>query len=174
MVSRIDHLGLYVADIEAAVRFWRDVVGLDCAGIEDHPETGLRLAHVCINGVELELIEAPVERTQLRHLPYQGPGLYHLALRTDDLAAEVARLQAAGVEMQVGFPLEDAGMRVQFTVPDPAGLAQGVMIELVQRLREAPADAALLARGPGDESGGVQPLRDGPADTAPLARRPGA
>ena len=42
MVSRIDHLGLYVADIEAVVRFWHDVVGLDCAGIEDHLETGQR------------------------------------------------------------------------------------------------------------------------------------
>jgi methylmalonyl-CoA epimerase len=138
MITQVDHVGIYVDDLDAAVAFWRDVVGLECTEISAHPESGLRLAHVCVNGVELELIEAPVEKTMLRHMPYRGAGLYHVGLRTDDLEAEVARLRAAGLELLDETPRAGDGMRVQFTAP--GGLSQGVMIELVDRLRPGPAD----------------------------------
>jgi methylmalonyl-CoA epimerase len=144
MITQVDHLGIYVADLDAAVRFWRDVVGLDCTEISGAREDGLRLAHVCVNGVELELIEAPIEKTMLRHMPHQGAGLYHVGLRTDDLEGTVARLRAAGVAMLDEVPRSGSGMRVQFTAPE--GPAQGVMIEVVERLRPAPADEALRAR----------------------------
>jgi methylmalonyl-CoA epimerase len=141
MITQIDHLGIYVTDLEAAVRFWRDVVGLECTPISDHPEYGLRLAHVSIAGVELELIEAPVETTQLRHMPYQGPGLYHVGLRTDDLEGTIARMRAAGLDLLDESPRGGEGMRIQFTAP--GGPPQGVMIEVVERLRPGPADEAL-------------------------------
>ena len=137
-ISQVDHLGIYVTDLDAAVRFWRDVVGLECSGPEDKPEHGIRLAHVWVNGVELELIEAPVEKTQLRHMSYQGPGLYHVGLRTDDVPAVMARLREAGLRPLDPEPREGEGMRVQFASPD--GPSQGVMIEVVERLRPAPAD----------------------------------
>lgn len=144
-IGRVDHVGIFVADLEAAVHFWRDVVGLECAGIVDRPESGHRLAHVCVNGVELELIEAPVERTMLRHMPHQGPGIYHVGLRTDDLEAAAARLRAAGMRLLDETPRGGDGMRVQFAAPD--GPSQGVMIELVQRLRPGPADLAADRQG---------------------------
>ena len=139
MITQVDHVGIYVEDLEAAVRFWRDVVGLECTEISAHPESGHRLAHVCVNGVELELIEAAaVEDTMLRHMPHRGPGIYHVGLRTDDLEGAAARLRAAGVRMLDETPRTGGGMRVQFAAPD--GLSQGVMIELVDRLRPGPAD----------------------------------
>lgn len=137
-ITQVDHLGVYVEDLDAAVRFWRDVVGLECIGPEDRPEYGLRLAHVCVGGIELELIEAPVDETQIRHMPFQGPGLYHVGLRTDDVAAAVERLRAAGVESLDEQPRAGGGMRVQFT--SPRGPSQGVMIEFVERLVPGPAD----------------------------------
>jgi methylmalonyl-CoA epimerase len=140
MITQVDHLGIYVDDLEAAVRFWRDVVGLECTEISAHPESGHRLAHVCLNGVELELIEAPVERTMLRHMPYRGAGIYHVGLRTDDLDGAAARLRAAGLRLLDETPRGGGGMRVQFAAPE--GLPQGVMIELVDRLRPGPADEA--------------------------------
>jgi methylmalonyl-CoA epimerase len=140
MITQVDHVGIYVDDLEAAVRFWRDVVGLECTEISAHPESGHRLAHVCVNGVELELIEAPVERTMLKHMPYRGPGIYHVGLRTDDLEGAAARLRAAGMRLLDETPRAGGGMRVQFAAPD--GLPQGVMVELVDRLRPGPADLA--------------------------------
>lgn len=137
-ISQIDHIGIYVTDIDEAVAFWRDVVGLSCRGPEDRPEHGIRLAHVCVGGVELELIEAPVDKTQLRHMPYQGPGIYHIGLRTDDVGAVVSRLEEAGASPLDPAPREGDGMRVQFAAP--SGPSQGVMIEVVKRLRPGPAD----------------------------------
>ncbi len=140
MVTGIDHVGIYVSDLEAALRFWRDVVGLECTAIERPGEGALRLAHVCLGGVELELIEAPVAETKLRHMPYQGPGIYHIGLRTDDLEGTAERLRAAGLEMLDAEPRSGGGMRVQFA--EPIGLPQGVLIELVERLRPGPAERA--------------------------------
>ncbi len=137
-ISQVDHLGIYVTDMDAAVRFWRDVVGLDVVGPKEVPEHDLKLAHVCINGIELELIEAPVEKTQLRHMPHRGPGLYHVGLRTDDLGGAMQRLVDAGLKPLDPEPREGAGMRIQFASPE--GASQGVMIELVERLRPGPAD----------------------------------
>jgi methylmalonyl-CoA/ethylmalonyl-CoA epimerase len=150
MITRVDHVGIYVDDLDAAVRFWRDVVGLECTEISAHAESELRLAHVCVNGVELELIEAPVEKTMLRHMPYRGAGIYHVGLRTDDLEGEAARLEAAGLELLDETPRTGDGMRIQFTAP--AGLAQGVMIELVDRVLPGPADRKV--RSAGEESPG--------------------
>lgn len=138
-ISQVDHLGIYVTDLDAAVTFWRDVVGLECIGPEEKPEHGIRLAHVCVNGVELELIEAPVEKTQLKHMPHHGPGLYHVGLRTDDVGAAVSRLVAAGMKPLDAEPREGEGMRIQFVSPE--GPSQGVMIEVVQRLKPGPADS---------------------------------
>jgi methylmalonyl-CoA/ethylmalonyl-CoA epimerase len=138
MITQVDHVGIYVDDLDAAVEFWRDVVGLECTEISAHPESGLRLAHVCVNGVELELIEAPVDKTMLRHMPYRGAGIYHLGLRTDDLEGEALRLETAGLRLLDETPRSGGGMRVQFTAP--GGIAQGVMIELVDRLCPGPAD----------------------------------
>lgn len=137
-ITQIDHLGIYVENLDAAVHFWRDVVGLECAGPQERREHGIRLAYVRIGDVELELIEAPIEKTQLRHMPHQGPGLYHVGLRTDDVTAAIDRLRAAGVAILDPVPREGQAMRIQFASPD--GPSQGVMIEVVERRRPGPSD----------------------------------
>lgn len=159
MITQVDHVGIYVDDLDAAVGFWRDVVGLECTEISAHPDSGLRLAHVCVNGVELELIEAPLEKTMLRHMPYRGAGIYHVGLRTDDLEGEAARLRSAGLELLDETPRTGGGMRIQFTAP--GRLSQGVMIELVDRVIPGPADRSRV--GTTEESAGERP---GPAGRA--------
>jgi len=81
-----------------------------------------------------ELIEAAVEDTMLRHMPYRGPGLYHIGVRVDSTDTEIERLRAAGVPLLDEIPREGDRMRVAFLHP---AAADGVMIELVQRLSAA-------------------------------------
>src|ERR1044071_716456 len=92
----------------------------------------MRIARVRCGAVDLELIEAAVEDTMLRHMPYRGPGLYHLGVRVDSVDAEVTRLGAAGVKLLDERPREGDQMRVAFLEPSEG---QGVMVELVERLR---------------------------------------
>jgi methylmalonyl-CoA/ethylmalonyl-CoA epimerase len=128
---RVDHLGIYVHDLDQALAFYCGTLGLERPVIEDKPDHRMRIARIAVGDVELELIEAAVEDTMLRHMPHRDPGLYHVGLRVESTDAELARLRAAGAPVLDETPREGDNMRVAFLHPSAAG---GVMIELVQRL----------------------------------------
>jgi methylmalonyl-CoA/ethylmalonyl-CoA epimerase len=125
----IDHIGIAVRNIEEALRFYTQTLGLGAGPIEHNPEHGLRIARVRVGDIDLELIEAQNwERTTQRHLPYKGPGVYHFGLRVADVDAAVAELEAAAVPLIDHVPREGDSMRVSFLHPDAAN---GALIELV-------------------------------------------
>jgi methylmalonyl-CoA/ethylmalonyl-CoA epimerase len=127
----VDHIGIAVTDLEAALRFYVETLGLPAAPIEDKPEPGLRIARVQVGDVQLELIEAvDWERTMQRHLPHRGPGVYHIGLRVADVDAAVTDLEQAQVPVIDHQPREGNDMRVSFLHPDAAN---GTLIELVTR-----------------------------------------
>jgi methylmalonyl-CoA epimerase len=129
---RIDHVGIFVTDLDAALRVYTDTFGLVAGPIETHEQPPIRRCCLRVGDVELELIEArDPEQTMMRLLPHRGPGIYHLGLRVDDVDAEAARLRAAGVPLVDGIR-EGGDMRIQYLHPDAA---QGTMIELVTRRR---------------------------------------
>jgi methylmalonyl-CoA epimerase len=131
-ITGIDHVGILVADIEEALRFYSGTLGLEAGPIETFEEPPIRRACVRVGESELELIEArDAGHTMIRFLPHRHPGLYHVALRVDDVDRAADGLQAAGVPLIDGRR-EDAGMRIQYLHPDAA---QGSMIELVTRKR---------------------------------------
>jgi catechol 2,3-dioxygenase-like lactoylglutathione lyase family enzyme len=101
--------------------------------VQEKPELAMRLARLKLGEVELELIEAPVENTMLRHLPHAEPGIYHIGVRVDSTDAEVARLRAAGVPLLDEVPREGDDMRVAFLHP---AAGEGVMVELVERKKK--------------------------------------
>ncbi len=132
MTVRIDHVGILVADLEAALRIYTDVFGLVAGPIETHETPPIRRCCLRVGDAELELIEArDPEQTMMRLLPHRAPGIYHLGLRVDDVDAEAARLRAAGVPLVDGIRA-GGDMRIQYLHPDAA---QGTMIELVTRRR---------------------------------------
>jgi methylmalonyl-CoA epimerase len=132
VVVKIDHIGILVEDLEAALRFYTDTLGLQAGPIESRDQPPIRRCCVRVGEAELELIEArDAEQTMQRLLPQRGPGIYHVGLRVEDVDAEAARLRAAGVPLADGIR-EGGGMRIQYLHPDAA---QGTMIELVTRKR---------------------------------------
>lgn len=127
----IDHIGIAVDNIEAALRFYTDTLGLPADPIEEKPEQRLRIARVRVGDVQLELIEAQDwDQTMQRYLPHQGPGVYHVGLRVADVDAAVAELERAEVPVIDHQPREGDSMRVSFLHPDAAC---GTLIELVTR-----------------------------------------
>jgi methylmalonyl-CoA/ethylmalonyl-CoA epimerase len=131
VTTGIDHIGIYVTDLAAALRFYRDVLGLPVGAVEERPEHGIRLTRIRAGDVDLELIEGPVERTMLRFLGHRGPGAYHVGLRVDDVDAAMETLRAAGLAFLDETPREGDAMRVAFLQPAAGG---GVLVELVRRL----------------------------------------
>jgi methylmalonyl-CoA/ethylmalonyl-CoA epimerase len=129
-VTRIDHIGIMVADLDAALRFYTETCGLTAGPIETREQPPIRRCCLRIGDTELELIEArDPQQTMMRLLPHQGPGLYHIGLRVADVDGAAAELGAQGVPLVDGLR-EGGDMRIQYLHP---AAAQGTMIELVTR-----------------------------------------
>jgi len=126
----IDHLGVAVHDLDAAVAPWA-LLGLPPVEDEEVPEQGVRVRLLRAGDAWIELLaptrdDAPVGR----FLAKRGEGLHHVALRVDDVEVELARLVGAGARAIDARPRRGrAGSRVAFLHP---GWAHGVLIELVQ------------------------------------------
>lgn len=130
MIVKIDHIGIMVADLEAALRFYTETLGLTAGPIETRDDPPMRRCCVRVADAELELIEArDREQTMMRFLPHRASGVYHVGLRVEDVDAETSRLREQGVPL-VGDTREGSGMRIQYLHPDAA---HGLMIELVTR-----------------------------------------
>lgn len=132
MIVAIDHVGIMVDDLDAALRFYTETLGLAAGPIMTHAEPPIRRCCVRLGDAELELVEArDREQTMMQFLPHRGAGIYHVGLRVDDVDATAVQLREAGVSLVDGIR-EGGDMRIQYLHPDAA---QGTMIELVTRKR---------------------------------------
>jgi methylmalonyl-CoA/ethylmalonyl-CoA epimerase len=132
-VTRIDHVGILVADLDAALRFYTETFGLEAGPIERREQPPIRRCCLRVGDAELELIEArDPEQTMMRFLPHRDPGVYHVGLRVEDVDAAAAELRAHDVPL-IDTVREGGDMRIQYLHPDPA---QGTLIELVTRQRK--------------------------------------
>lgn len=130
MVTKLHHVGVAVANLEEAVSHYQ-ALGLKVEKVEEVPSEGVRVAFLPVGETHLELLQptdpnSPVARFLAKH----GPGLHHLCLQVDDLAASLRRAQAAGLELVGDGPRAGAsGARVCFFHPRSTG---GVLLELWQ------------------------------------------
>ena len=133
MPKRIDHVAIIVRNIEQALVFYRDTLGIEPSEIKDVPTEQVRIAFLPMGGPggsEIELIEPTTPNSSLtKFLEKRGEGLHHVALRVPDLNAAVERLRAAGARL-LNEPRAGAGGHLYvFVHPASTG---GVLLELIQ------------------------------------------
>lgn len=127
--ASIDHVGVAVPDLEAAIALYRDVLGMPLLAREAVPSEGCEVAFLGAGTSHVELLR-PLDATGAvaRHLERRGPGIHHLAVRVDDLEAALASARARGLEvLGEGARPGAGGARVAFLHPRAGG---GVLIEL--------------------------------------------
>ena len=91
MRATLDHIGIAVANAEEALRFYRDALGLEIEAPEEVPSQHVRAHFIATGGTALELLEATdAESPIAKYLARRGPGLHHITLRVDDIAAALA------------------------------------------------------------------------------------
>jgi methylmalonyl-CoA/ethylmalonyl-CoA epimerase len=131
MIKRIDHVAIVVNDIDAALGFWRDALGLDLSHIEEVPAQQSQIAFLPTGPSEIELVTPTTDTSGVaRFLAKRGPGLHHICLEVDDIDAMLAALKAKGVRLIDETPKISAnGKRLAFIHPESA---QGVLVELYQ------------------------------------------
>jgi methylmalonyl-CoA epimerase len=134
MKAVLDHIGIAVQDLDAALAFYRDALGLEIHAAEEVRSQGVRAHFVPVGPCALELLEATtVESPIAKSLQRRGPGLHHITLRVDDIEAVLAHLRARGVRLIDERPRAGAeAARVAFIHPTAA---HGVLVELKQPAR---------------------------------------
>ncbi len=131
MKAVLDHIGVAVSDLAAALAFYRDALGLEVEGSEEVPAQRVRAHFLRAGASTLELLEATAEESPIaRYLGKRGPGLHHVTLRVDDIAAALAELKTRGVRLIDEQPRPGAeGALVAFVHP---ASTHGVLVELKQ------------------------------------------
>ena len=129
----LDHVGIAVGDLQQAVAFYRDALGLAVEEPEEVTAQRVRAHFIPAGDAALELLEATSADSPIaRYLERRGPGLHHITLRVDDIAAALARLRARGIRLIDEQPRPGAhGSLVAFIHP---ASAHGVLVELKQRV----------------------------------------
>ncbi len=129
--SVLDHIGIAVADLPAALGFYRDALGLDVSTVHEVPTEQVRARFVPVGPASLELLEATAETSPIaKFVARRGPGIHHITLLVDDIHAALGRLRARGVRLIDEAPRPGAhGASVAFIHPSAT---QGVLIELKQ------------------------------------------
>jgi methylmalonyl-CoA/ethylmalonyl-CoA epimerase len=132
-VLGIDHVGIAVADLDAAIALYESAFGMRCVHTEVNEEQGVREAMMAVgdSGSYLQLL-APLspDTTIGRFLDKNGPGIQQMAYRVDSIDAVSEHLRAQGLRLLYDEPKNGtAGSRVNFVHPKSAG---GVLVELVE------------------------------------------
>ncbi len=138
MKAWLDHVGIAVADVDAALAFYRDALGLEVEASEEVAEQHVRAHFIPVGDPAIELLEATAPDSPIaRYLDKRGPGIHHLTLRVENIHDALARLAARGVRLIDKTPRHGAeGALVAFIHPSAA---HGVLVELKQPAPGAPA-----------------------------------
>jgi methylmalonyl-CoA/ethylmalonyl-CoA epimerase len=115
-LSRIDHVGVIVDNLEQAKLFLRDVLGLGLVSEADSPQTAARWAFFQWGEMQIELIEiTDLEKRRLRIGDGSLPKIEHIGVAVDDLVAYIAELRAKGVRTTTREPFAFGEWRYYFT-----------------------------------------------------------
>ena len=127
----LDHIGIAVNDLEKALGFYRDGLGLDIDVTEDVPSQAVRAHFVETGNAKLELLEATSPESPIaRSIERRGAGLHHITFRVNDLVEALDYLRQRGVQLIDDIPRNGAeGSLVAFVHPRST---HGVLVELKQ------------------------------------------
>ncbi len=136
LVTAVDHVGIAVADLDAAIAWYHDTLGMILVHEEVNDDQGIREAMIAVPGAsagtaQIQLM-APIDdsSTIAKFLDKRGPGIQQMAFRVSDLDSLSERLRAQGIRLIYEAPRRGtANSRINFIHPKDGG---GVLIELVE------------------------------------------
>jgi methylmalonyl-CoA/ethylmalonyl-CoA epimerase len=136
LVTALDHVGIAVIDLDAAIKWYHDHLGMIVVHEEVNEDQGVREAMLSVRGAPLGSAQiqlmAPLDATSTiaKFIDKRGPGLQQLAYRVSDIDALTQRLREHGVRLLYDAPRRGtANSRINFVHPKDAG---GVLVELLE------------------------------------------
>jgi len=129
-VNYIDHVGVAVKDIDAALKLFQQVFGTPPAEVKELADQGVRATLIQVGQTRLELLAPLSEESAVgRFIQRRGEGLHHLALNVDDIAGKLEVLKTLGVRLVDQEPREGLSGSIAFVHPSSVF---GVLTELVE------------------------------------------
>ena len=131
MIKRIDHIAIVVEDIDKALGFWRDALGLELTHVEDVPDQESAVAFLPTGESEVELVKPTTANSGVaRYLAKHGPGVHHICFEVADIEAALKTLKARGVRLINETPtLGTGGKKIAFIHPEST---HGVLVEMYE------------------------------------------
>lgn len=140
-LGRIHHVAVVVADLERALGFWRDILGLPVELVLPIEHDRVTIGFLPVGESKIELVQPTDDTTGVaRFLAAKGEGFHHVCFEVPDLAAALTRLGLDGIELIDSAPRRGAEGPVAFLHPRSC---HGVLVELI----EAPGGPAWSALG---------------------------
>jgi methylmalonyl-CoA/ethylmalonyl-CoA epimerase len=132
MIARIDHIGIAVQNINDALAFFQDALGMKLERVESEEGGRTQVAFMPVGSSDVELVEPQDAESGLaKFLAKRGEGVHHICFEVDDIDAALARLKEHGAQLIDETPRTNAnGTRYAFIHPKSA---HGVLIELYQK-----------------------------------------
>jgi methylmalonyl-CoA epimerase len=132
--ERIDHIAIIVRDLEQALLFYRDMLGIVPREMKDVPSEQVRIAFLPMggpNGSEIELLQPMTSDSSLaKFLEKRGEGMHHICLQVDNIDTALHDLQAQGASVLDEQPRIAAEGRAIFLHPKGT---HGVLLELLEK-----------------------------------------
>ena len=136
LVTGVDHVGIAVPDLDVAIKWYHDFLGMIVLHEEVNEDQGIREAMLAVRGApkgsaQVQLMAALDETSTIaKFIDKRGPGIQQLAYRVSDLDVLSERLRDQGVRLLYDVPRRGtANSRINFIHPKDAG---GVLVELVE------------------------------------------
>lgn len=129
-ITKINHVAIVVPDIDGALSFWHDALGLELSHVEDVPSQKSQVAFMPLGDSEVELVRPTSEDSGVaKFLADRGAGMHHLCFEVDNIEGMMAQLKEKGVRLINDTPQQLEGRKVAFVHPKSAN---GVLVELYQ------------------------------------------
>ncbi len=132
MFEKVDHIGIAVANLDEALKLYRDQLGLVCKGTEVVEEQKVKVAFLPVGESKIELLESTDPEGPVgKFIEKKGGGVHHLSFRVSNIEEKLEQLKQQGVALIDQNPRYGAGgAKIAFLHPKSTG---GVLIEICER-----------------------------------------
>jgi methylmalonyl-CoA/ethylmalonyl-CoA epimerase len=133
--SHIEHIGIAVANLESAIAFYENVLGLKCYKVEEVSDQKVKTAFLMVGETKIELLESTdPEGPVAKFIEKRGEGIHHIAFAVEEIASCLSETEAAGVKLIDNVPRKGAdGLDIAFLHPKSTS---GVLIELCENRKK--------------------------------------
>ena len=132
-MRKLDHIGIAVRNLDEAIKFYRDILGLNLVEVEEVPEEKVKIAMFKVGSVYIELLQGLSEDSAIsKYIAKRGEGIHHIAIRVENVNALTKELKEKGIRVVYEEPKLVSGGKRKINFIHPKA-THGVLLEILER-----------------------------------------